>query len=208
MNDNNDIESIIQELKADEVPAPINIQQTESGAVNDDNVGEYVYKKSSELVESTLSAVQSLKDTVLTGSDPKEIAALSQLINSATKALDQLNKINIQNKVSKSNVEIKKMEIDANANRPVLPNTTNVLIATRDEVMKQLFDKPTKKSSGLDLIEGEFTKEQINFLFSFLHFLYIYQNVQRFCNVYIKKKPTPFRGWVLFDCVSLPLRDS
>jgi hypothetical protein len=33
-----------------------------------------------------------------------------------------------------------------------------VLIATRDEVMKQLFDKP-KKSNTLDLIEGDFTKE-------------------------------------------------
>jgi hypothetical protein len=158
MSDINDIESIIQELKADEVPAPIDIQPVTTNNVNDENVGEYVYKKSSELVESTLGAVQALKDTVLTGSDPKEIAALSQLINSATKALDQLNKINIQNKVSKSNVEIKKMEIEANANRPMLPNTTNVLIATRDEVMKQLFDKP-KKSNTLDLIEGDFTKE-------------------------------------------------
>jgi hypothetical protein len=159
MNNTNDIDSIIQELKADEAPMPVNIEPTTNSNVNDENVGEYVYKKSSELVESTLGAVQALKDTVLTGSDPKEIAALSQLINSATKALDQLNKINIQNKVSKSNVEIKKMEIEANVNRPMLPNTTNVLIATRDEVMKQLFDKPSKKGSGLDLIEGEFTTE-------------------------------------------------
>jgi hypothetical protein len=161
-NNNSEIDSIIQELKADEVPvsqAPEK-QLGDDVKVTDENVGEYVYKKSAELVESTLGAVQSLKDSVLTGSDPKEIAALSQLINSATKALDQLNKINIQNKVSKSNVEIKKMEIEANINRPMLPNTTNVLIATRDEVMKQLFDKPTRKSNGLELIEGEFTKEE------------------------------------------------
>jgi hypothetical protein len=158
MNNSSEIDSIIQELKADEItpivnkPQPVAVEN-----VNDENVGDYVYRKSAELVESTLGAVQSLKDSVLTGSDPKEIAALSQLINSATKALDQLNKINIQNKVNKSNVEIKKMEIEANANRPMLPNTTNVLIATRDEVMKQLFDKPKKPT--IDLIEGEFTRE-------------------------------------------------
>jgi hypothetical protein len=157
-NDTNEIDSIIQELKADEVPAPINTRfEVNDEILSDDNVGEYVYKKSSELVESTLGAVQSLKDTVLTGSDPKEIAALSQLINSATKALDQLNKINIQNKQSKNNIEVKKMEIEANASRPILPNTTNVLIATRDEIMKQIFDKP--KKSNVDLIEGQFTKE-------------------------------------------------
>jgi hypothetical protein len=159
-SDNNEIDAIIQELKADEIPLQNKKDIIEnSNEVNDENVGEYVYKKSAELVESTLGAVQNLKDTVLTGSDPKEIAALSQLINSATKALDQLNKINIQNKVNKSNKEIKQMEIESNANRPILPNTTNVLIATRDEIMKQMFDKPSRKSNQLDLIEGEFTKE-------------------------------------------------
>lgn len=159
MNNSTDIDSIIQELKADEATLPVNIQPVTNNEVNDENVGDYVYKKSSELVESTLGAVQSLKDNVLTGSDPREIAALSQLINSATKALDQLNKINIQNKVNKSNKEIKQMEIESNANRPILPNTTNVLIATRDEIMKQMFDKPSKKTNTLDLIEGEFTKD-------------------------------------------------
>ena len=157
MNNSSEIDSIIQELKADEI-TPVIVKSTpiEVENVNDENVGDYVYKKSAELVESTLGAVQSLKDNILTGSDPREIAALSQLINSATKALDQLNKINIQNKVSKSNVEIKKMEIEANINRPLLPNTTNVLIATRDEVMKQLFDKPKKEK--LEIVDADFEK--------------------------------------------------
>ena len=157
MNNNSEIDSIIEELKAEEIPVVKKLPLVVNENVNDENVGDYVYKKSTELVESTLGAVQSLRDNVLTGSDPKEIAALSQLINSATKALDQLNKINIQNKVNKSNVEIKKMEIEANANRPVLPKTTNVLIATRDEVMKQLFDKPIKKISD-EIIDAEFDK--------------------------------------------------
>ena len=152
-----EIDSIIQELKAEEC-TPITKSITVSNEiVNDENVGDYVYKKSAELVESTLGAVQSLKDNVLTGSDPKEIAALSQLINSATKALDQLNKINLQHKQTKANVEIKKMEIDANANRPMLPNTTNVLIATRDEVMAQLFDKPKKER--LEILDADYIKD-------------------------------------------------
>ena len=142
-----EIDSIIQELKGDEI-APTFLtrkKEPEYERLTDDNVGEYVYKKSSELVDSTLSAVQSLKDTVLTGSDPKEIAALSTLINAATKALDQLNKINLQNKQTKSNEEMKKLEIAANSKKPVLPNTTNVLIATRDEILNQLFDKPSRR---------------------------------------------------------------
>jgi hypothetical protein len=158
MNNDSEIDSIIQELKSDEISSSTIKENlvVNQEIVTDENVGDYVYKKSTELVESTLSAVQSLKDTVLTGSDPKEIAALSQLINSATKALDQLNKINIQNKTNKANFEIKKMEIESNATRPILPSTTNVLIATRDEVMKQLFDKPVKKQNQLEIIDTEF----------------------------------------------------
>jgi len=152
-----EIDSIIQELKAEECTPTVKAIPVSNEIVNDENVGDYVYKKSAELVESTLGAVQSLKDNVLTGSDPKEIAALSQLINSATKALDQLNKINLQHKQTKANVEIKKMEIDANANRPMLPNTTNVLIATRDEVMAQLFDKPKKER--LEILDADYSKD-------------------------------------------------
>ena len=143
-----ELDSIIQELKADEITPTFLVKPKPFEPVEkltDENVGEYVYKKSSELVDSTLSAIQSLKDTVLTGSDPKEIAALSSLINAATKALDQLNKINLQNKQTKSNEEMKKLEIAANSKKPVLPNTTNVLIATRDEIMNQLFDKPPRR---------------------------------------------------------------
>jgi hypothetical protein len=161
MSSDNEIDSIIEELKGSAVPAehakPYKPVPTEE--ITDDNVGDYVYKKSAELVESTLGAVQNLKDSVLTGSDPREIAALSQLINSATKALDQLNKINIQNKQSKNNIEVKKMEIAANADRPQLPNTTNVLIATRDEIMSQIFNPKTPKKQPLEIVDAEFKKD-------------------------------------------------
>jgi hypothetical protein len=154
----NEIDSIIEELRNDSVPETKNTTKIElKEKVTDENVSDYVYKKSSELVESTLGAVQSLKDNVLTGSDPKEIAALSQLINAATKALDQLNKINLQNKQAINDVEIKKMEIESNS-KALKSTQTNVLIATRDEIMSQLFDKSSKKSNSIDMIEGDFER--------------------------------------------------
>jgi hypothetical protein len=159
MSSDNEIDSIIDQLKADAVPAKTIIPEPEPlEELTDENVGDYVYKKSASLVESTLGAVQALKDNVLTGSDPREISALSQLINSATKALDQLNKINIQNKQSKNNIEVKKMEIAANADRPQLPNTTNVLIATRDEIMSQIFNPKIAKKEKLEILDADFEK--------------------------------------------------
>jgi hypothetical protein len=165
MSSDNEIDDIIEQLRNDAISSEptikVNPTNTPTENVTDDNVGDYVYKKSSELVESTLGAVQSLKDTVLSGSDPREIAALSQLINSATKALDQLNKINIQNKQSKTNIKIKEMEIAANVDRPLLPNgnTTNVLIATRDEIMSQIFNPKLAKKEKLEILDADYTKE-------------------------------------------------
>ena len=157
-----EIDSIIQELKADEITSQNNsiVKTTEKleDVISDQNVSDYVYKKSSELVESTLSAVNSLKDAVLTGNDPKEIAALSQLINSATKALDQLNKINLQNKQNINNIQIKKMEIESNSHLSKLsPQTNNIVIATRDEIMERIFDKNNKREK-LQIIDSEITK--------------------------------------------------
>ena len=149
-NQNSEIDDIIDQLKSDSIPSQQNINQQKEIKtplnLTDDNVNDYVYNKSSELVESTLGAIHSLRDNILAGSDPKEIAALSQLINSASKALDQLNKINLQNKQAKSNVEIKKMEIESNSHlSKLMPQTNNIVIATRDEIMEKMFDKTAKK---------------------------------------------------------------
>jgi len=90
-----------------------------------------------------------LKDIVITGQNPQEIAALASLINATTKALDSLNKINMQNKQIKNNIEIKQMEVSAAKN--IKPPTTNVLIATRDEIMSKLYDK--NKRDKVELIQ-------------------------------------------------------
>jgi hypothetical protein len=162
-NDNNDINNIIDQLKTDSITPQIkndnNFEQKQT-TIDDKNVDEYVYKKSSELVESTLGAIQSFRDNILAGSDPKEISALSQLINSASKALDQLNKINLQNKQAKTNIEIKKMEIEANCKiSKMLPQTNNIVIATRDEIMKKMFDKSSVKKEKFELVDSEIIDE-------------------------------------------------
>lgn len=160
-NDNSEIDDIITQLKDDSIntqPKALstpNQKKDNTEGLTDDNVNDYVYKKSSELVESTLGAIQSFRDNILAGSDPKEISALSQLINSASKALDQLNKINLQNKQTKSNLELKKLELESNSHlSKLIPQTNNIVIATRDEIMQKMFDKPLKKEK-LQIVDSE-----------------------------------------------------
>jgi hypothetical protein len=158
-NTNSEIDDIIDQLKDDSITTNDKTKKEITEVpqnINDETVNDYVYKKSSQLVESTLGAIESFRDNILAGSDPKEIAALSQLINSASKALDQLNKINIQNKQTKANIEIKKLEIESNSHlSKMIPQTNNIVIATRDEIMQKMFDKPSKKEK-IQILDSKF----------------------------------------------------
>jgi hypothetical protein len=162
MENNNEIDSIIEQLKNDSVPSSIVVKENNNeDSITDDNVNSFVYKKSVELVSASLGAVQTIRDSVLTGVDPKEIAALSQLINATTRALDTLNQINLQNKKSKSNAELKKMELEANKMiASKIPQTTNILIASRDEILKGLNGKKTSKNDDIIDMSLEDIKEE------------------------------------------------
>ena len=117
----------------------------------------YVYKKTAEVIEVGLEAVNNLKDMVISGQDPKEIAALAQLITATTKAIDNLNKINLQTKQHKNNLEVAKVESNGTKSLGIGPQTNNILIATRDEIMSKILDKGGKRDK-LELIDGEFEK--------------------------------------------------
>jgi hypothetical protein len=162
MENNNEIDSIIEQLKNDSVPSSIVVKENNiDDSITDENVNSFVYKKSVELVSASLGAVQTIRDSVLTGVDPKEIAALSQLINATTRALDTLNQINLQNKKSKSNAELKKMELEANKMiASKIPQTTNILIASRDEILKGLNGKKTSKNDDVIDMSIEDIKEE------------------------------------------------
>lgn len=135
-NEIENIDDIVSKIKGDEqyiVPQPV-------PQINDESVNDYVYQKSTELVESSLATINALQQTVMQGAVPEEINALTSLITATTKALDTLNKINLQNKQIKASTANKKLELEARKDiaSKRLPPTTNVLIATREEVMKSL----------------------------------------------------------------------
>lgn len=150
-----DIDSIVEQLKGEsESSNPPENKPSEIENLTDENVSDYVYKKTAEVIETGLSAVNELKDLVISGQDPKEIAALAQLISATTKAIDNLNKINLQAKQHKNNLEVAKVEANGNKALGAGQQTNNILIATRDEIMNKLFDKNSgKKEKPIDLIQ-------------------------------------------------------
>ena len=161
MDSSEEIDNIIDQLKSDAVPKQISETKTkEIQNLNDENVSEYVYKKTAEVIEAGLQSVNELRDLVVSGQDPREIAALAQLISATTKAIDNLNKINLQAKQHKNNLEVAKVEASGNKLLGTGgPQTNNILIATRDEIMNKFLEGGKGKKEKLDIIDGEFLKE-------------------------------------------------
>jgi hypothetical protein len=161
MDNSSEIDAIIDQLTSDAVDNSSRIKKetdpNTNNNLNDDNVNEFVYNKTAEVIQSGLEAINTLKDSVMTGQDPKEISALAQLIGATTKAIDGLNKINLQIKQHKNNIEVAKLENDGI--KKLQNNTTNVVaIATREDVMKKLFDKP-QKPEKIELLEATIVEE-------------------------------------------------
>jgi DNA integrity scanning protein DisA with diadenylate cyclase activity len=161
MDSSDDIDLIVDQLRMDAVPKSLSTKQpqTEIEKLNDENVSEYVYKKTAEIIELGLGAVNSLKDAVTVGQDPKEISALAQLIGATTKAIDNLNKINLQAKQHKNNLEVAKVEATSTAKQlQNTPQTNNIVIATRDEIVTKLLEGGSRKEK-LSIVDTEYTKE-------------------------------------------------
>jgi DNA-binding protein len=114
--------------------------------INDENINDFILQKSGQLIENGVETIDILKQTILTGFDPGELSAYSDLIKSIVKAIDTVNKINIQNKRSKTQKELKEMDTTARKELPESKGNTNIIIATRDEIMKNFVEDVKQKS--------------------------------------------------------------
>lgn len=154
-----DLEDILEELKNDESLTSLNEPQSaERIDINDDNVNDYIMQKVGRLVESGIDVIESIQQTVATGIETDELAAFSSLISSVTHAADVLNKINIQNKKAAATKAVKTMDIAAKKELSITQGsggTTNVLIATREEIMESFLEKNKKV---LDVTDIEVTE--------------------------------------------------
>jgi hypothetical protein len=159
--DDNEIEEIVTELKENSNNFPKK-SEVDIPKITDENVGDYIYQKSAEMLELTMDAIKSMQQLLQTAADPKEVSAYAQLMSTAFKGIDNLNKINIQQKQAKNNIEVKKIESDAkNKFNPLLPSasgqqTNNFFIGSRDEAMQLLKNKPKK----IELVENSDIIEQ------------------------------------------------
>jgi hypothetical protein len=144
-----DLDTLLDELSSFSFPQPTTAKSVPRGTptqITEDNINDYILQKTGNLIDAGLGAVSDLKDFIVQGQNPDEIAALSELISSTTKAIEALNKINLQNKKAKTDKELKAIDIEGKkAVAGMLPgnnvtNNTVNLVASREEIFKQLLD--------------------------------------------------------------------
>lgn len=161
---NSDIDDIVEELRASSVPThsakndPIQIP-----IVTDENVGNYIYQKSVEMIELALASIRSMQFLIASAADPKEITAYANLISVASKAVDNLNKINLQQKQAVNNIEVKKIEAESRGKggNSLLgqPNggvqNNNIFIGSSDDAMKMLRNGQSNTPKKIELLDDD-----------------------------------------------------
>ena len=132
------VNSILDQLK--EVPTISKKIDKISNNTNKEALENFVIEYASRLIENATESVEYIKDNVQAAPTPDDVLSFAELIKSTSSAIEILNKIVINNKKIDNAVTIKKMDIESK--REELDIKTNtLLVASREEIMKQLFSK-------------------------------------------------------------------
>jgi hypothetical protein len=99
----------------------------------------FVIQRSGTLVEDALEMVQNMRDFISSSPNSDDVSALADLINATSSAIDNLNKINLQDKKSNTSVKLKTMEIEAKKEIQEIDSSTR-LMATREEILKMILN--------------------------------------------------------------------
>ena len=122
----------------------------------DADLQEFILKHSAELAALSIKSVQELQKVTVATGDPEQMASLASLIAAGAGAIETINKIHLQNKKADAAKDIKKIELEGKKEIQKLKNdgylnlpqgNTNVLVATREEIISQLTGKAKAKTT-------------------------------------------------------------
>jgi hypothetical protein len=130
----NAVNDILTQLKG---TVPAAKKQSEEEPLTKDQLEEFIIKNSGKLITKSLNIVDDVKDFVIAGSDSKDVAALAELINATSSAIDTLNRVYISDENNKTRVHVKQMDIESRERINITDNKTKILLS-REDIMKAL----------------------------------------------------------------------
>ena len=138
-----DISTLLNELSSyNSKPNITKTEQIVEAVPTEEELNNYILKRVSTLIDMNMEAIADIKPYVVQGCNPDEIASLAELFNSASKAVEVANKLNLQKKKFENDVKLKaiehqfKKEIASIDTGPSTVNN-NVFVASREEIFKR-----------------------------------------------------------------------
>lgn len=148
MDSTENINILIDELSNFSLPAPRTDEaKKDVEEIKEEDIQKYVLKQSKTLIDLGVGMTQDLSNTVTSSGNPDDVAALAEIMNATSKLIDTLNKTSLLDKKAQKDEKLKKMDIEAKKELVQLqaanqkPTNMNVLVASREDIMKKLFSK-------------------------------------------------------------------
>jgi hypothetical protein len=143
--DSNDFNTLIEELTGFQYPSPSAEKATEPELTEED-LKKYILKQSKALIDTGVMTAQDYASFALQNQNPDDVAALAEVMSATSKLIDTLNKSTLLDKKAEKDKELKVMELEAKKeiaqlkSKNYTTNNLNVLVASREEIMKKLFE--------------------------------------------------------------------
>ncbi len=147
---------LVDELSSFQFPSHTkDLKERPVDELKEEDIQQYVLKQSKALIDAGVGTVQDLAPLASQGQNPDDIAALAEVMSATSKLIDTLHKSTLLDKKAQKDEKLKLMDIAAKKEIAQLaaasqrPTNMNVLVASREDIMKKLFPKET------DVIEIE-----------------------------------------------------
>lgn len=155
MNNNqlDDLNDLVEELKTTKnltgvmSPPDSGVVATQPETITETNIDDFIFRKSAIIIQQGVDTLEGMKRTVYSGANPETVEAYAKLMSSVAGSIEILNKINLQKRKEKAAKELKQMDVDTSKklldkyNGPPIQNQTNILVASREDIMKAIISK-------------------------------------------------------------------
>ena len=109
-----------------------------------EDLQEYLVKKTARLINTTLDAVDNVKDYISSAPENKDVASLAELMRSANSAIETMQKVHANKANIEARKELKVMDIESKQQINIQDNQTK-LVMSREELMDAMLNAPEEK---------------------------------------------------------------
>lgn len=120
-----------------------------------EDLEEYLIKKTAKLIDTTLDAVDNVKDYISSAPENRDVASLAELMRSANSSIETMQKIHANKANNEARKELKTMDIESKQQMNIQDNQTK-LVMSREEIMNAMLNAPeedSKKDTKEDVID-------------------------------------------------------